>query len=144
MHAVAACLMIGGSLVTAPSATAPGIVHQQMAPMELHATEWTLIQRTNAERARYGLPPLAVDPGLVVSARRHATWMTRSGLMQHTRANVAENIAMGQQSTSQVVRDWMNSPGHRANILNRSYRRIGVAAYRAPNGQTFWCQQFLW
>ena len=37
----------------------------------------------------------------------------------------------------------MNSPGHRANILNPGYRRIGVAAYRTPEGTVYWCQQFL-
>jgi uncharacterized protein YkwD len=37
----------------------------------------------------------------------------------------------------------MNSSGHRANILNPGYRRIGVAAYATPEGTIFWCQQFL-
>ena len=68
---------------------------------------------------------------------------TRQSL-QHTTAAVAENIAMGQPNSDQAVRDWMNSPGHRANILNGSYTRIGVAAYVSPSGAIYWCQQFLY
>ena len=69
--------------------------------------------------------------------------MTRNRALQHTRMPVAENIAMGQNSSNEVVRDWMNSSGHRANILNASHTRIGVAAYRTAQGTTYWCQQFL-
>jgi uncharacterized protein YkwD len=57
---------------------------------------------------------------------------------------VAENIAMGQPSVRGVINSWMTSPGHRANILNARYRRLGVAAYRTPDGTIYWCQQFLW
>jgi len=68
--------------------------------------------------------------------------MTLNRLLQHTPLPVAENIAMGQQSSQEVVNDWMRSPGHRANILSGVYRRIGVAAYRTVDGTIFWCQQF--
>ncbi|NQT15397.1 MAG: hypothetical protein HQ582_21755 [Planctomycetes bacterium] len=50
--------------------------------------------------------------------------------------------AQGQRSSTEVVRDWMNSSGHLADILNQSHRRIGVAAYRTESGTIFWCQQF--
>ena len=93
-------------------------------------------------RARYGLPPLEVDDRLMESARAHATWMTLNQTMQHTRQPVAENIAMGQRDSQEVVQCWMNSSGHRANILNGGHRRIGVAAYRTIQGTIFWCQQF--
>jgi uncharacterized protein YkwD len=112
-------------------------------PPPLHPIEARIIEKTNSERARYGLPPLAVDPALVRSARKHAAWMTNNRSMTHTSAPVGENIAMGQDSSGEVVRAWMNSSGHRANILNRGYRRIGVAAYTTPEGTIFWCQQFL-
>jgi uncharacterized protein YkwD len=62
--------------------------------------------------------------------------------MVHTNRPVAENIAMGQPHSSDVVQAWMNSPGHRANILNFGHRRIGVAAFRSDGGAIFWCQQF--
>ncbi len=109
---------------------------------ELIAIERNIIDRTNEQRVRYGLPALEVDPALVASARRHATWMTLNRILRHTRAPVAENIAMGQRSSQEAVGDWMRSPGHRANILNRRYRRMGAAAYRTPEGTIYWCQQF--
>jgi uncharacterized protein YkwD len=104
--------------------------------------EKSIVEKTNAERAKYGLPALELDPNLVVTARKHTWWMTRNRSMQHGNYPVAENIAMGQRSSTDVVRCWMNSSGHRANILNRGHRRIGVAAYTTPEGTTYWCQQF--
>ena len=110
--------------------------------VKLAAIEANAVSYTNQERVRYGLPPLAVDKELMESARRHAAWMTRNRSMVHTSQPVAENIAMGQPHSSDVVRSWMNSSGHRANILNGGHLRIGVAAYRTENGTIFWCQQF--
>lgn len=109
---------------------------------ELLPIEANIISYTNQERQRYGLPPLEVDRRLMLSARRHCAWMARRHALVHTSQPVAENIAMGQRHSHEAVRDWMNSPGHRANILNRNHRRIGVAAYRTPSGTIFWCQQF--
>lgn len=114
-----------------------------LASFELTPVEQQLIALTNAQRAQFGLPPLDVDPNLVNSARTHTAWMANSHRMQHTSQPVAENIAMGQQSGPHVIQSWMNSPGHRANLLHGGYRRIGVAAYLSPNGTPFWCQQFL-
>jgi len=109
----------------------------------MNPVEERIVEKTNAERRRHGLPPLEVDGHLVRSARRHTAWMTRSRSLQHTNAAVGENIAMGQQSSAEAVRSWMNSSGHRANILSSSYRKIGVAAYTATDGTVYWCQQFL-
>lgn len=109
---------------------------------ELIPIERNIVTYTNAQRAKYGLPALEIDPKLLESARKHASWMTRSRSLRHTTQPVAENIAMGQRDSKAVVRDWMNSSGHRANILHRGYRRIGAAAYRTPGGTIFWCQQF--
>ncbi|NUQ65849.1 MAG: CAP domain-containing protein [Pirellulales bacterium] len=105
--------------------------------------ERNIVNLTNAERARYGLPALEVCPNLLRSARNHAAWMTRNQALQHTSQPVAENIAMGQQSSREALQSWMSSPGHRSNILNPGYRRIGAAAYRTAGGTIFWCQQFL-
>ncbi len=105
--------------------------------------EKQIVEQTNAQRAKYGLPPLAVDRNLVQTARSHAAWMTNNRTLQHTTRPVGENIAMGQRNTDEAVGAWMASPGHRANILNNGYKRIGVAAYRTPDGTVYWCQQFL-
>lgn len=110
--------------------------------VKLAAIEANVVSYTNQERARYGLEPLVVDKELMETAREHAAWMTRTRNMVHTWRAVAENIAMGQPDSSEVVRAWMNSSGHRANILNSGHRHIGVAAYRTDSGTIFWCQQF--
>jgi uncharacterized protein YkwD len=110
---------------------------------EILAIEQSIVNHTNAERARFGLPALAIDPNLMATARQHGTWMATYRQMVHSRIGVAENIAMGQQNTQEVLRSWMNSSGHRANILNRGHRRIGVSAYRTAEGTIYWCQQFM-
>lgn len=104
--------------------------------------ESEIVAHTNAQRARYGLPPLSICPNLMSSARRHCQWMASANSLQHTSAAVAENIAMGQSSASEAMNSWMNSSGHRANILGGGYSTIGVAAFTSSSGQIFWCQQF--
>lgn len=126
-----------------PPVTTPPIPELPKSPEELLPIEENIIQKTNFERARRGLPPLKTDSTLMQSARDHAAWMTRSGRFQHTRRAVGENIAMGQGSSTEALRDWMNSSGHRANILNHGYTRIGVGVFRTASGRHYWVQQFL-
>ncbi|HPP53579.1 MAG TPA: CAP domain-containing protein, partial [Thermoguttaceae bacterium] len=71
------------------------------AKVELIAIEKNIIDYTNQERARYGLPPLEVCPKLMESARRHAAWMTIHRSLRHTSDPVAENIALGQRSSQE-------------------------------------------
>jgi uncharacterized protein YkwD len=136
-----------GSLLVIYASLAGSLAPPQNAtpiqPPSLHPIEARIIERTNSQRVRRGLRPLIVDVGLLRSARQHAAWMTNRRSMTHTTKPVGENIAMGQRSSHEVVNTWMNSSGHRANILNAGYTRIGVAAYRTPDGTTYWCQQFL-
>ena len=111
---------------------------------KLHPIEEKILKETNAQRASHGLKPLMLDPTLVQSAREHAAWMCSTGNFTHTSKSVGENIALGQQSAKEALGDWMNSSGHRANILSGDYTRIGVAAYQiGENGEIYWCQQFL-
>ncbi len=122
-------LALGASVALSfvpPKAPAPPIPN-------LHPIEARIVERTNAQRARHGLRPLSVDTRLLGSARRHAAWMTNSRSMTHTSQAVGENIAMGQHSSAEVLTSWMNSSGHRANILNPGYtphRRGGVSHAR--------------
>ena len=109
---------------------------------DLLPIEENIVKYTNAERAKRGLPALAIDRDLMKSARNHASWMASHRSLVHTSRPVAENIAMGYPHSRSTVRGWMNSSGHRANILNRGYRLIGAAAYRTPSGTIYWCQQF--
>ena len=151
MHDLAVCavvLLIGSTTMAKEESIKPN-VERKAAPksaaeadLELLQIEKNIVTYTNEQRKRHGLPPLKIDPALVKSARQHASWMTRNRTLQHTRQSVAENIAMGQRTSRDAVRDWMNSSGHRANILDSGNRRIGAAAYRTEQGTIFWCQQF--
>jgi uncharacterized protein YkwD len=123
------------------AAATDGTPAASVEKFQLIAIERAIVEQTNAQRARYGLPALEVDENLVESARKHATWMARYRSLQHSHG-VAENIAMGYSTAEAALRGWMNSSGHRANILNRGYRRIGVAAYQSAGGTIYWCQQF--
>ncbi len=139
MNVVTFLLLLSTGLLATPKES-----NKAERDLDLIAVERQIIERTNRERERHGLPKLAVDGRLMKSARTHTAWMARSTVLQHTTAAVGENIAQGQSTATEAVQDWMNSPGHRANILSSSYSRIGVAAYRGPDGRAYWCQQFLW
>jgi uncharacterized protein YkwD len=110
--------------------------------LELIQVEKNIFHLTNLERTKHGLEPLEVSPDLMKSARRHGAWMARNRNMVHRSGPYAENIAMGYKHSSVAVRAWMNSSGHRANILSSRHRRIGVSAYRTQSGTIYWCQQF--
>ncbi|MBN2294168.1 MAG: CAP domain-containing protein [Pirellulales bacterium] len=126
-----------------PNNTDKKIVKKTPRKFKLLAIEKNIAIYTNHRRTQHGLRPLVIDENLVKSARQHAIWMARSRRLQHTSQPVAENIAMGYSSSQGVVQGWMNSSGHRANILNGGYSRIGTAAYEASDGTVYWCQQFL-
>jgi uncharacterized protein YkwD len=141
---IAFLLTCGTVLAKEESAKSHDAAHASgKADIELRQIEKNIVMYTNEERKRYGLPPLTIDPELVKSARHHAIWMTANQTLQHTSQPVAENIAVGQPNSCDVVRSWMNSSGHRANILSGGHGRIGVAAYRTASGTIYWCQQFL-
>ena len=115
-----------------------------------------VLRLVNAARRDQGLHPLAGDEKLAKAALRRATKLARRGrLDEHTgwlaaltavrypwrRREVGENIAVGQPSPVEVVRDWMASPGHRENILRPAYRRLGVGVAEGF-GSRFWVQEF--
>ena len=141
---VTCAAMIACSATGSPAADAASAKPAAAKPakFEILPVEQSIVDLTNAERARFGLAPLAIDPGLMATARQHGMWMASYRQFVHSNYGVAENIAMGQQSSQEVLRTWMNSSGHRANILSGN-RRIGVSAYRTPEGTIFWCQQFM-
>lgn len=125
-----------------PKLDATPTLEETVTAPELFDIEKLLLAATNAERVRYGRQPLEIDMKLVSTSRRHSAWMASSQVMQHGRYPVAENIATGQASVAEALRSWMNSSGHRANILNPNYRRLGVAGYVSNNGRIYWTQQF--
>jgi uncharacterized protein YkwD len=108
----------------------------------VYECEQALLDAVNQERRRYGLVPLVLDRVIHLCAREHCAWMARGNGMVHANSPFAENIAMGQSTAQEVLRSWLSSSGHRANILNPRHRTIGIAGYRNAQGQVFWCQQF--
>lgn len=120
--------------------------------------EKAVIDLTNAEREKAGLAPYKVDHKLVASARAKSNDMATNNYFDHNSPTYGsagtqlgqfgvsfrgwgENIAKGQQSAEQVVTEWMNSPGHKKNILHADMTHIGVG-YDA-NGH-YWTQQFIY
>ncbi|WP_431772305.1 CAP domain-containing protein [Streptomyces cucumeris] len=118
-----------------------------------------VIALTNAERAAARLAPLAAEPRLTTAAQRHSDDMVARDFYSHTgsegrepwdRARAAgaghrgigENIACGQRSAAEVVCGWMDSPGHRANILKPDFTHIGVGYATGSRAGTYWTQVF--
>lgn len=130
-----------------------------LTPDGLARTAAEVVELTNRERARARLRPLAVDRLLTAAAQAHSTDMAVRPFYSHTspegsqpwdraaaagstRRTIGENIACGQRSAAEVVDGWMNSPGHRANILKPAFTHIGVGfAGGGPSG-TYWTQLF--
>jgi uncharacterized protein YkwD len=107
---------------------------------QLTDVEHEMVSLTNEARVAHGLEPLEVDATLMASARKHAEWMGSNGMF-HSRLPVGENIAKLQPDVETVHAAWMNSPPHKANILNRAWTHIGVASFN-NNGRIYWCVQF--
>ncbi|MFB7979555.1 sigma-70 family RNA polymerase sigma factor [Streptomyces vinaceus] len=133
-----------------PSAPAPGPAPAGVAGQ--------VIALVNSERAAAGCGPLKEDPQLRNAAQGHSDDMAARGFFDHTNPDGAdpgkrttaagyrwstygENIARGQQTAASVMDSWMKSPGHRANILNCSFKDIGVGIHSGPGGP-WWTQNF--
>ena len=114
-----------------------------------------IIASTNQERLSAGLRPLAEDPLLARAADQKLADMIKSNYFAHVSPQgagpdvwvkkeryryilVGENLAMGNfEDAEDLIRAWMESPGHRANIMNPKYREIGVAARKGTiDGET--------
>jgi uncharacterized protein YkwD len=117
-----------------------------------------MLTGTNAQRALHGCRPLRLDTNISRAARYHSTFMARTGTFSHVGAGntsfvtriktqgytapLSENIAWGYRSGAEVVKAWMNSPGHRANILNCAARSVGVGVSYAANGNPYYTEDF--
>jgi uncharacterized protein YkwD len=90
-----------------------------------------VVRLTNIERSKAGLPDLVLDSSLTSSARSHSAYMFENNVFEHTTVySVAENIYKKASTTAPtaatIVAAWMASAGHKANILNPEYKKIGV------------------
>lgn len=139
-----------------PAATeAPTTAVQETSEFNL-SYEDEVIRLVNIERSRYGLSPLSKDSGAVSAAHIRVKETVR--YFSHTRPNgtscftvagelglsyrtLGENIAYGYSTPQMVVNGWMNSEGHRRNILSASFTKIGVGCY-SDRGTLYWSQFF--
>lgn len=114
------------------------------------ATVQTLLNLHNKEREMKGRAGLAIDSYLVEYAQRYAEEMARKNRLVHSNISVlmdkystaGENIAWNQNTEGEVVRDWMNSSGHRDNIMNRNFIKVGFGVAKAKDGSLYWCTVF--
>lgn len=118
------------------------------------AIERELIDRANAERTKASLAPLTAERLVNLAASTHAANMAQHATLSHALddqgvsdrlshfgfrwVKCAENIARGQETPTEAIESWMNSPGHRQNLLGSHYTHIGVACSDAPDGQKYW------
>jgi uncharacterized protein YkwD len=108
--------------------------------------EFAIVHAMNAVRASNGVPPLRIGPALTRAARAHSVDMARKGYFEHgafvqrlrrfgVRAPyIGENLASGTGplGAATIVQMWIASPPHRQNLLDRSFRRVGVGVAGGP------------
>ncbi|WP_446897350.1 CAP domain-containing protein [Clostridium sp. LBM24168] len=149
---------------TTPVATAPGNntktnENSGQAP-SISAEANEVIRLVNAERSKNGLAPLKANAELSKVASVKAQDMIDKNYFSHTSPTygspfdmmkkfgisytaAGENIAYGQKTPAEVMNAWMNSSGHRANILNSNFTEIGVGVAKDKNGTPYWVQMFI-
>ncbi|GAB7040105.1 hypothetical protein JCM9533A_39550 [Catenuloplanes niger JCM 9533] len=121
--------------------------------------EAQVVSLTNKARVKAGCERLVISRTLTEAAERHSADMVRNRFFSHTGANgsrftertrragftrraMGENIAWGYRDARGVMRGWLNSPGHRRNMLNCDSTMIGVGAVRNAKGVLYWTQEF--
>ncbi|MEG4855054.1 CAP domain-containing protein [Microcoleus sp. B5-D4] len=126
---------------------------------------YRVLELTNLERSKLGLSPLTLNTQLLNAAENHSQNMAMQDFFSHTGKDgssftsritatgyqfsaAAENIAAGSSTPEQVVSSWMNSSGHRTNILNPNLKEIGIGYYfladdtGTENWNHYWTQVF--
>lgn len=156
-----------GTGTVTPKTTAPAAPTNPSAQVPQQSTGQTtaninqiamqVIDLTNKERQKNGLPALKADSSLSKVAQAKSNDMNAKHYFSHTSPtygspfdmmrdfgvtyrSAGENIAMGQPTAQQVVTAWMNSEGHRKNILSPNYTNIGVGYTKTGN---YWSQMFI-
>jgi uncharacterized protein YkwD len=131
---------------------------KQDAPPTLSKEEQAILDLTNKEREKEKLPPLRVNAKLLQSARAHSANMAKQNKMDHVLdgkepkdrvkeigyeyMHMGENVAYGQRTAADVLKVWMNSPGHRMNILRKEFTEIGIGVERSSKGVPYYAQVF--
>jgi uncharacterized protein YkwD len=152
---VLVCLALLGVVPVFAAQTKPA---DKPKPAMLSAAEKELIDLMNEERAREKLPPLKPSDKLMLAARNHAQNMAKQEKGSHVlddktpidRAKdvgyafrqLGENWASGQKTNALAIKQWMDSPPHRANILKKEFTEIGVGIAKSAKGKLYYCQLF--
>ncbi|WP_345241657.1 CAP domain-containing protein [Pontibacillus salipaludis] len=119
-----------------------------------------VVELTNKERKKQGLPALKADAELRGVAQKKSEDMVKNDYFSHNSPRygspfemmqnfgidyktAAENIAAGQQTPEKVVQQWMNSSGHRKNILNKNVTHIGIGIAEGGEMGIYWTQMFI-
>lgn len=127
---------------------------------QLSVVEKEVVHLVNIEREKRGLQPLTISPQISDIARKKSNDMKIHNYFDHqsptygspfemlqqfgvSYSSAGENIAAGQQTAQEVMNGWMNSEGHRANILNPSFTHIGVGTVTGGNYGIYWTQLFI-
>ena len=161
--AALAALVAAPVFAVAGPAFAAGSAHtagSKSVAVDKVAYENQVVALTNAQRKAHGCGALRIDDRLVQAARAHSADMVQQGYFSHTGSNgsnfvareisagypkkgpSAENIAWGYRTPQDVVTGWMNSSGHRANILNCGSVAVGVGLAYTSGGSAYWTQDF--
>ena len=125
---------------------------------KLSPDEQAVVDATNIERKKADLPPVAPNPQLFAAARGHAANMAKQDMLEHTLddktpgdrvkaagyrfAMTGENIAKNTRTPQKTLDAWMDSEGHKKNILTKEYTEIGVAVAKNDKGEPYWVQVF--
>nr|WP_300005303.1 cell wall-binding repeat-containing protein [Tissierella sp.] len=136
----------------------PVVVQPPIVETGVSAIEKEVVRLVNIERAKNGLSPFVISKQLSQVARLKSEDMQVNNYFEHISPKygnpfdmmksygikyriAGENIAMGHPNPDAVVKGWMNSPGHRDNILNKSFNTIGIGAHNYK-GTIYWTQMF--
>lgn len=142
-----------------PTSTKPSTGGTSTSNSSLSAIEQEVVRLVNIERQKAGLKLLVADTKLSSVARIKSQDMRDNNYFDHqspkygspfdmmkkfgiSYRTAGENIAAGQTTAQQVMDSWMNSPGHRANILSDKFTKIGVGYVKGGSYGTYWTQQF--
>ena len=120
------------------------------------AIENEILQLVNSHRTSMGLSSLAMNDVIYTECKNHSTDMGNTDSMNHNGSNIrfsniatkfggtafAENVAYGQTSANQVVTDWLNSAGHKANIEG-NYNYTGISVVKNSKGINYFTQIFV-
>lgn len=162
---LAPVLLLGTALVLAgcggASASVPAGGAGNYVAMSLGERGWAqqVFELTNMEREARGIPPLTWDDGAAEAAYEHCWDMHLRDFFDHYNPDgdgpvermeqagvvflyAGENIARGQRTPVEVVQAWMESPGHRENLLSPVWTHVGIGVHSGPDRGPWWAQEF--